>query len=334
MQPDDVLHSLPPDLQFGPDAGDEGPIHAIPPDLDVGADAQFLPLQESVNWGMAKFGVDNLRSVSDGRGVVAAIIDTGVDRTHPLLAANCIGAADFTGSPVGAGDRHSHGTHCSGTVAASDPRIGVATGAKFVHGKGLSDNGRGGGVGIGRAIRWAFDQGARVISMSLGSSSQDPNITNVMQELSAKGCWFVCAAGNSGGNTSDVDWPGRSPYCVSVAALDANLQPASFTNRGAKIDTAGPGVGIWSCRPGGGFRMMSGTSMSTPFVAGVLVLYMAALKELNRPIPGIADVRAMLRQDATDVWTPGVDLRTGPGMITPLLLGLNLVPDPPPIRNA
>jgi subtilisin len=306
------------------------PIFTIPPDLIRGPDADVLPLAGEVNWGMAVFGVDRLRTLTDGAGVVAAGVDTGIDRTHPLLS-NCFAAKDFTGSPIGAGDRNQHGTHISGTISATDPRIGVAPGCRFCHGKALSDGGSGSGSWIAAAIRWAAEQGAEVISMSLGSSSPDNTIIAAMQEVARAGIWVIAAAGNSGANTPDVDWPGRSEHCISVAALSSDLSPASFSSAGAKIDTSGPGVGIWSTKPGGGFQQMSGTSMATPFVAGLMTLYRAALKTRGLPIPDVYALRALLFNRSTDTFTPGDDRRTGPGWVNPMLLSVNLTPDPPPL---
>lgn len=306
---------------------DERQDFIIPPDLVIGEAATHLPLVGEVNWGMATFAIDKLRTVANGNGVVVGIVDTGVDRTHPLLT-NCIAAIDFTGSPIGSGDKNEHGTHCTGTVGAQDPRIGVAPGCKTVHGKCLSDQGSGAGTWIAKAMQWCADQGATIISASLGSPSEDPTITTKIKELAEKGIWVICAAGNSGGGTPEIDWPGRSQHCISVAALDSNLNPASFSSAGLKIDTSGPGVNIWSTRPGGGFRQMSGTSMATPFVAGTLALYRSGLLAKSLPIPDIYKLRDLLVGDSTDTHTPGRDRRTGPGWITPMLLSLDLIPDP------
>lgn len=304
----------------------------IPPDLQRGSAADVLPLAGEVNWGMVAFAVERLRTITDGKGVVAAGVDTGVDRSHPLLG-NCFASRDWTNSPIGPGDRNEHGTHISGTICATDPRIGVAPGCRYVHGKALSDGGSGQGNWISAAGYWCAEQGAKIVSMSLGSPGEDPAITRMMKDLAAKGIWVICAGGNSGVNTPDVDWPGRSEHCISVAALNADMTPASFSNSGAKIDTSGPGVNIWSTRPGGGFRQMSGTSMATPFVAGLLTLYWAALQAAGQRIPSIYELREQLFARSTDIGTPGDDRRTGPGWVTPILLALNLTPDPAPVKE-
>ena len=300
----------------------------IPPDLVIGPSADLLPLAGEVNWGMEKLGLAALRDISDGAGVVVGVVDTGVDATHPLLT-NLKAAKDFTGSRYGAADRNGHGTHVTGTAGGTDPRIGVASGARSVHGKGLSDGGSGTGSMIVGAMEWCAAEGAEVVSMSLGSSGEDRSITACMRRLADKGIWVVAAAGNSGGGTPDVDWPGRSEHCISVAALDSNLAPASFTNRGAKIDTAGPGVFIWSAKPGGGYQQMSGTSMATPWVAGFLTCLRSALKLRGLPVPTVYELRKLLADRSRDVFQPGDDLRTGPGFPSALLFALGLTPDPP-----
>lgn len=309
------------------------PVYGIPPDLIRGPESDVIPLNSVLNWGMEKFAVDTLREISDGTGIIVGVIDTGIDADHPDLSGQVLGAWDFTGSPSGPADRQGHGTHTSGTIAAKNPAIGVAPGAKLVHGKGLGDNGSGSGRGIAAAMRKCVAEGATILSMSLGSSGRDPEIDAAGEELTAKGVWIVAAAGNSGGNTPDVDFPGRLPWSISVAALDKMLAVASFSSGGAKINTSGAGVNIWSCRPGGGYQQMSGTSMATPFVAGILALYRSALLKLGKPIPLTPALQALLQSDSMDVHTPGVDRRSGPGAIWPLLLANNVTDDPMPVAG-
>lgn len=308
---------------------EEEPICFLPP-VDIIATAEALPLAGEVNWGMTVFGVEQLRKVTDGTGIKLGVVDTGVFASHPILQANLAGAKDFTGSSSGSGDRNGHGTHVSGTVFGSDSRIGVAPGAKGYHGKGLGDSGSGGNSLIA-AIEWCVEQGCTIVSNSWGGGGQSASWEAAFKRWADAGIWLVMAGGNSGPNTPNTDWPGRSLNLINVAALNQDLSPASFSSAGDKIDTSGPGVNIWSARPGGGFAQLSGTSMATPFVAGLLGLYRRALELKGLRVPNVYELREKLFARSTDTHTPGDDRRTGPGWVTPILLELDLTADPPPI---
>lgn len=303
-------------------------LYRLPP-IQYGPSAEALPLAGEVNWGMDVFGVDALRT-APVTPIKLGVVDTGVDLRHPILA-NVKGARDFTGSAHGASDRHGHGTHVTGTVGGTDPRIGVAAGFDLYHGKGLGDSGSGGN-GLIDAIAYCLSEGCEVVSNSWGGGGRNPNWDAQFKRWAEQGVWLIFAGGNSGPNTPDSDWPGRSEHLLNVAALAQNLTPASFSSAGDKLDTSGPGVNIWSAKPGGGFQQMSGTSMATPFVAGLLGLYRAALKAAGLSIPNVYQLRELLSRRSTDAHTPGDDRRTGPGWVSPLLLSLNLQPDPPPVR--
>jgi subtilisin family serine protease len=301
------------------------PVYGLPP-VFVHELAIALPLAGEVNWGMEVFAVNQLRRITDGKGIKLGVVDTGIDLAHPLLQ-NCAGFKSFAG---GEWDRNGHGTHCSGTVFGTDPRIGVAPGATGYHGKGLGDSGSGGN-GLISAIEWCVEQGCTVVSNSWGGGGQSQAWEQVFRRLADAGIWLVFAGGNSGPNTPNSDWPGRSENLINVAALNSNLTPASFSSAGDKLDTSGPGVDIWSCKSGGGFARMSGTSMATPFVAGLLGLYRRALELKGLPIPKVHELRAQLFKSSTDIHTPGDDRRTGPGWLAPALLALGLEPLPPPV---
>jgi subtilisin family serine protease len=305
------------------------PVYGIPPDLVRGPEADVLPLADEINWGMEIFGVNRLREAVGAARVKLGVVDTGVDTSHPLLA-TVKGAKDFTGSRYGAADRNGHGSHCTATVGGTDPRIGVATGFDLYHGKGLSDGGSGGN-GLMDAIEYCLSEGCEVVSNSWGGGGQSASWEARFKEWAERGVWLIFAGGNSGGGTSDSDWPGRSRHLLNVAALDRNLKPASFSSAGEKLDTSGPGVDIWSARPGGGYASMSGTSMATPFISGLLGLYRAGLKAAGQKIPTTYELRDLMFSRSTDAHTPGDDRRTGPGWLTPLLLTLGLTPDPPPL---
>ena len=280
------------------------------------------------SWAMPLWGVDGLRKLSDGTNVTTAVLDTGGDANHPDLAGRIIESRDFTGSRYTA-DKNGHGTHCLGTVGASAPSIGVSQGCKLLCGKVLGDSGSGGDGGIANGIDWAVDRGAEVISMSLGSSSPSPTIQAACKRAADAGVWVIAAAGNEG--RQGVGYPGGFPECISVAAVDRNFQVASFSSRGDKLDCSGPGVDIVSCKPGGGYQSMSGTSMATPFIAGVMTLLRGAMKATGVPIPGVAGLRSLLMSRAVDLGKPGDDTDYGPGWVSPLMLAVGVTPNPPAI---
>jgi subtilisin len=306
--------------------------HRIPPDLVRGPSADFLPLAAEANWGVAAFHVQQLRDLYDGSDVIVGVVDTGVDDDHPLLHDRILYAEDFTGSGRGYSDVNGHGTHVSGTVGAANGLIGISR-AKLIHCKGLGDNGSGSSDALIRAMDKAIKKGAEILSCSWGSPGEDPNITAFLRDAASAGVWPIFAAGNAGGDTANTDWPGRSEFAINTAAVGSDLQPASFTSAGAKIDTAFAGVNIWSCQPGGGFQQMSGTSMATPGNAGVLACFRHGLKKLRKSVPTVAALRMLLQSESMDVGTPGRDRRTGPGTITPILLALDLTPNPPPLAH-
>lgn len=304
--------------------------YVIPPDLVRGPERDLLPLADEANWGIKTFDVQRLRDLPF-EPVKVAVIDTGIDRDHLILAPCFREARDFTGSSNGYFDVNGHGTHCSGTVAGVNPAIGVADGFPLYHGKGLSDGGSGSTSGLIGAMDWAINKGCMVLSCSWGGGGPSDSDEAAYRRMAESGAIIVAAAGNSGPNTIDADYPGRYQHVIDVAALNPDLTPAGFTNAGDKLDTSGPGVNIWSARPGGGYAQMSGTSMATPFVAGVIARYFGCLLAAGKPLPNVYDLRKILLSDSTDTHTPGDDRRTGPGWITPLLLTLNVTRDPKPI---
>jgi subtilisin family serine protease len=205
-----------------------------------------------------------------------AVLDTGMDLGHPDFAGRPVTSQSFVaGQPVQ--DLHSHGTHCIGTScgplspAGTTPRYGVAHKAQIFAGKVLSNTGSGMQAGILAGMNWAIANRCAVISMSLGGQIPvQPSYTAAGQSALNNGCLIVAASGNSASTTGA---PANSPTIMSVASLDQNLSPSSFSNFG-KVEIAAPGRDVFSSVPRPTrYGIKSGTSMATPHVAGCAALW-------------------------------------------------------------
>jgi subtilisin family serine protease len=224
--------------------------------------------------------------VRSGAGIKVAVLDTGMDLGHPDFAGRPIVSQTFVGQPVQ--DLHSHGTHCIGTACGTKvppgttPRYGIAFRALIHAGKVLSNSGSSVGGSVIAGINWAIANRCQVISMSLGSQSPvQAAYTAAGQAALNNGLLIVAAAGNAGAATGS---PANSPTIMSVASLDQNLTPSSFSNSG-KIEIAGPGRDVFSSVPRPTrYGTKSGTSMATPHVAGCAALWAetsASLRGIN-----------------------------------------------------
>ena len=227
-----------------------------------------------------------------GKGARVAVLDTGVDPTHPDLAGQIAETRDFTVDGGDAVDHFGHGTHVASTIAGTGAasggeRKGVAPGAQLVIGKVLDDNGEGSDSTVIAGMEWAAAQ-ARVINMSLGgfeaSDGTDP-LSLALDALSDQtGALFVVAAGNDGPTDGTVSAPGAASRALTVGAVDGTDAVADFSSRGplvnshaAKPDLVAPGVDVVAARAAGTtmglpiddrYVAASGTSMATPHVAG------------------------------------------------------------------
>lgn len=229
-----------------------------------------------------------------GEGVRVAVLDTGIDATHPDLAGQIDEATDFTDSPSGTTDLFGHGTHVAATIAgtgagAGGARQGVAPEADLVIGKVLGDDGHGYDSWIIAGMEWAAERAA-IVNMSLGGGASDGTdvLSIALQSISQQtGALFVVAAGNDGADEA-VSTPGVAPAALSVAAVDRDESLADFSSRGPRTGNGGlkpeisaPGVAIVAARATGTtmgspvdalYTASSGTSMATPHVAGAAAL--------------------------------------------------------------
>ncbi|TWD80663.1 subtilisin family serine protease [Kribbella amoyensis] len=231
----------------------------------------------------------------EGSGVEVAVLDTGVDSTHPDLAGKIQQAQDFSGSPTGPVDHFGHGTHVAATIAgtgagANGTRKGVAPKADLLVGKVLGDDGYGYDSWIIAGMEWAAAEGAKVVNMSLGGGATDGTdpLSQAVDDITAQtGTLFVVSAGNEGQDQS-IGTPGAAASALTVGAVDRNDQLADFSSRGPRLGDDGlkpeitaPGVDIVAARAAGTamgapvdnlYTAASGTSMAAPHVAGAAAL--------------------------------------------------------------
>jgi subtilisin len=301
-------------------------IHAVDAELDN-------------SWGVKRIGAGDVQDTGvRGAGVKVAILDTGVDYTHPDLAANYGGGWDFVNNDADPFDDNFHGTHVAGTIAARDDDagvVGVAPEATIYALKVLDANGSGSFSNVIAALDWAVQHGAQVTSNSYGSA-QDPGaiVRQAFDNASAAGLVNVAAAGNSGncqGTGDNVIFPGRYDSVIAVAAVDNTDTAACFSSTGPKVELAAPGVAVTSTVPGGGYDTFNGTSMATPHVSGVVALLLShGVTDTNANGRVNDEVRNILDLTAHDLGVPGRDTRYGFGLVD----AVAAIAGPPPPQPA
>lgn len=264
-------------------------------------------------WGMRKINATGAWDVTTGStNVSVAVIDTGIDLTHPDLVANLwknaaeangtagvdddgngyiddVNGWDFVNNDKTPADDNSHGTHCAGTIGAvgnnSNGVAGVCWKVRLMALKAGDADGALAYSDLVDAVRYAADKGAKVISASYGSTGKSDTERDAIVYANSKGVLFVAAAGNDGVNNDLTPFYPAGydvPNIVSVAATDQNDALASFSNYGkTSVDLTAPGVGIYSTIPGGNIDSKQGTSMATPHVAGAAALLLSAKPTLT-----------------------------------------------------
>lgn len=283
------------------------------------------PLSQKIDWGLKTLQVPEIWKESRGRAVKIAILDTGIIQ-HPDLKPNIKGGANFTTSNINDyTDRQGHGTHVAGIIAAADNEfgvVGVAPEAEIYAVKVLGDDGSGAIEWIVKGIDWAIEQKMDIISMSLGSSMGHPALHDAVKRAYAKNVTIIAAAGNDGDEypDDDIDYPGRYPETICVGAINKYLKRSWFSSDGEELDIMAPGEDILSTYLDNDYKILSGTSMATPFISGVVALIIAKhrqVKDSKTPVDTPKRIYEHLIRTATDAGEIGKDNFYGYGIVSP-----------------
>ena len=226
-------------------------------------------------WYHNFLGTVDAWDATKGKGVKVAVLDTGIDFTHPDLKSNIAAYESFVtderGNKLDPMDANGHGTHCAGIIAAcqnNEGVVGMAPEATIYSGKVMNDQGRGGIAEAIKGVRWAIEQDVDVISMSLGALWHMPQFQAEINKAANKGIIVVAATGNEA--ISQKNYPAAYDNVIAVGAIDGEGL-TTFSNYGTWMDVAAPGEDILSTVPGG-YTYMSGTSMACPLVSGIVAL--------------------------------------------------------------
>jgi subtilisin family serine protease len=298
------------------------PLIPAPVDTAVPMRAFALPSNGTVvvPWHLSLYGAD-LWKISTGAGVTVAVLDSGVDpaKIGDGLEGRVLPGIDYIDPTLdGRSDPDGHGSAVASILAASlapAGSVGVAPEVTILPVRVLDDEGEGISTDIASGIRWAVDNGADIINLSLGGG-YDPAVEEAVDFAVASDVIVVASSGNDA--SSEPYWPAALDNVVAVSAVDRDLSLASFANTGPHIDLTAPGVDIvhsW----GGKTRYFGGTSSSAPQIAGLFALLRAAHPDVDDQ-----DLIAALYATARDLGDPGRDTRFGFGLPDPIAAHIRL----------
>jgi minor extracellular protease Epr len=288
----------------------------------VETDFKVYALQQPIPWGIAKINAPQVWGTGNkGTGIKVAIVDTGIDTTHPDLSV--VGGVSYVSYTTSYNDDNGHGTHCAGIVAALNNDkgvVGVAPGAELYAVKVLDRSGSGYVSDVISGIDWCITNNMQVISMSFGSTGDAQSLHAECDKAYSANIVLVAAAGNSGPGANTIGYPAKYSSVIAVGATDSSDVVASWSSRGPELSVSAPGVNIYSTYRGSTYATLSGTSMACPHVAGTVALI---LKAGHTP----AEVRDILQKTAVDLGTPGRDSSYGYGRIDAYAASVPATPD-------
>lgn len=261
-------------------------------------------------WHLPKIGANTAWSTSTGKGVTIAILDTGVDGSHPDLVGKLVPGWNIYDNNANTSDVHGHGTRVAGTAAAATNNgVGVASVAADALIAPVRISSPTGGATLSNmaaGVRWAADNGARVANISFSGARGSATVQSAAQYMKDKGGLVVVSAGNSGGE----EFIARSDTLIVASGTTSSDTLANWSSYGAYVDVAAPGASIYTTSNGGGYNSVSGTSFASPVTAAVVAKMMAANPKL-----GPDAIQQLLYETAVDLGAPGWDKYFGEGRV-------------------
>jgi len=235
-------------------------------------------LSQSQGWHVKQLHVPETWKVTRGEGMVVMVIDTGyTDHTDLEGGMDKDKSGSYVVTESAKEDKNGHSTHVCGIIGARDNSkgmVGVAPECTIITCKVLGSDGSGSFSGINAALRYALSIKPDVINMSLGSHSYNSEMHGLIKQLYAADIPIIAASGNDGRGKA-VNYPAKYSEVICVTAFDKHGKPARFNSTGPEADFSAPGVDIYSTWLDGRYVKLSGTSMATPFVAGLVALLLA-----------------------------------------------------------
>jgi thermitase len=271
------------------------------------------PLYSTHLWHLPKVSAPTAWDVTTGAGsVVVSIVDSGVDANHPDLKGRVMAGYDFANGDSDPSDDNGHGTAVAGTAAATGNNgvgvAGVAWGVSILPVKVMGANGSGSYSAVANGINYSADRGARVINLSLGGTSSSRTLESAVNYAYSKGSLLIAAAGNNG-NSTPV-YPAAYTNVVAVSALNKADTLPSWSNYGSYVALSAPGESITTTWPGNSYVTISGTSFSSPVVAGAAALALSVNPALSNK-----SATDLLLATADDLGAPGYDIYFGAGRV-------------------
>ena len=295
------------------------------PDYQLSCKITSNDTETSEQWGNRKINLPRAwdYTMGDSR-VIVAVVDTGVDLTHPDLQGRLAAGRSFVPGSTGPMDDNGHGTHVAGIIAAEANNnqgiAGVAPKCRIMPVKVLDADGKGGTSDIVTGILWAVDHGAKVINLSLGGGTGSKALEGAVQYVIKRNAVVVAAMGNDGENAQE--YPASYQGVIAVGASDSEDGIAGFSNTGNWISVSAPGDGIYSTTPtysctlsreeglGQSYGTLSGTSMATPYVAGLAALILSVYPNATPSL-----VKSKIERACQDIESSGFDAKSGFGRV-------------------